>query len=338
MTAARSFGGVLRIVLASMFLFCASTVKAQVLVTVPCVLIEGETIAEVAVRFGVTPDDLAELNRDTNLSDASVGTEIAVGIGERVEHTVARGETMLRLARRYGVTATDLGRWNSITDARRLRAGARLVIYAWPHLPPSSSIGRPSAGSLEHAVRLRSSPSCVVHDRERAFVTREVATALDAGLRAVREAFPRTPRIEIRDASIEHGGPLAGHHSHQSGRDIDVAYYRHHCDELCAHGRVEPGDLDAERLYSLLVGWLRSGALDYVFIDYDLQGPLYRAAQAHGATYGELARWFQWPHGRDRQAGIIRHASGHRDHMHLRFACGSHDRECRPDRSGTELP
>ena len=53
---------------------------------------------------------------------------------------------------------------------------------------------------------------------------------------------------------------------------------------------------------------------------------------------GELARWFQWPHGRDQQAGIIRHAPGHRDHVHVRFACAAHDRECAPDRRGTELP
>lgn len=311
---------------------------AQVLVSVPCVLAEGETVAQVAARFGVTPDDLVELNRDTDLEVASAGTEIAVGIGERVVHTVARGDTMLRLARRYGVSALDIGRWNGIADARRLRAGATIVVYAWPHLPPSSSIGRPTDGSLENAVRLRSGPLWVVHDPARAFVTREVATALDAGFRAVEAALHRSPRIEIRDASVEHGGPLLGHHSHQSGRDVDIAYYRVHCEGTCRHGRVDPAELDAERLYTLLSTWLRTGALDYVFMDYDLQEPLYRAARAHGATYGELARWFQWPHGRDQQAGIIRHAPGHRDHLHLRFACGAHDRECRPDRSGTELP
>jgi hypothetical protein len=302
------------------------------------VLVEGETIAQVAERFGVSPADLAELNRDTVLDGAEAGTEIAVGIGERVEHRVARGDTVLRLARRYGVTPTDVTRWNGLADPRRLRADTTVVIYAWPHLPPSSSIGRPSDGSLAHAVRLRTGPLWVVHDPDRAYVTREVATALDVGFRAVASASRDSPRVELRDASAEHGGPLPGHRSHQSGRDIDIAYYRRHCSDPCAHGRIEPDELDADRLYVLLSTWLRANALDYVFMDYDLQAPLYRAAQAHGATPGELARWFQWPHGRDQQAGIIRHAPGHRDHVHVRFACAAHDRECAPDRRGTELP
>ena len=311
---------------------------AQSFVPVPCVLLDGETIAQVAARFGVSLADIADLNRETDLESVAPGTEIAVGIGERVEHRVARGDTILRLARRYEVPATDIVRWNAISDPRRLRADTTIVVYAHPHLPQSSSIGRPSAGTLEHGVRLRPGRLWEIHDRSRAFVTREVAIALDSGFRAVETTAPGSPRLEIRDASIEHGGPLAGHHSHQSGRDIDVAYYRTNCEGTCDHQRVEPSELDAERLWTMLEGWLRADALDYVFVDYALQEPLYRAARARGASYGELARWFQWPNGLDRRAGVIRHSSGHRDHMHLRFACGSLDRACQPDRTGTELP
>src|SRR6185369_6913798 len=105
--------------------------------------------------------------------------EIAVGYGERIEHRVARGETLLRIARHYGVAATDVARWNGLTEPRRLRADARLLIYAWPRILPSASVGRPSGGTLENGVRLRDEPFWQVHDRDRAFMTRDAAAMLD---------------------------------------------------------------------------------------------------------------------------------------------------------------
>jgi len=311
---------------------------AAQLVPVPCTLVEGESLALVAQRFGVTIADLAELNRDTELSALQPGTQISVGYGERTEHRVSRGETLLRIARRYGVTATDIARWNDLEDPRRLRADATLVIYAWPHIPPSSSIGRPSRGSLENGVQLTSSRLWEVHDQARAYMTRHAVAALSQAFELVRSRWPHAPRVEIRDASTEHGGPLFGHHSHQSGRDIDIAYFRRACSGTCLHHHVAPDDLDAERQWAVLETWLRADVLDYVFIDHALQEPLYRAARASGATAAELARWFQWPGDAERRVGIIRHAHGHSDHMHVRFACASHDLECGPRRAGDEVP
>lgn len=316
----------------------ASHAYAQ-LVPVPCTLVEGETLGAVAQRFGVSVSDLSELNENVDLGSVGVGAEIAVGYGERTEHRVARGETLLRIARRFGVTATDITRWNHLGDPRRIRDGTILIIYAFPHIPPSSSIGRPSRGSLQNGVQLRTTRLWEVHDRSRAFMTRDAVAALQRAFEAVSARWPRTPRIEVRDASVEHGGPLHGHHSHQSGRDVDLAYYRRACSGTCLHHRVGPDELDAERQWTVLETWLRSDAVEYVFIDHALQEPLYRAARASGATSAELARWFQWPGDAERHVGIIRHAHGHRDHLHVRFACAPHDRECGPHRAaGDEAP
>ena len=304
------------------------------LVPVPCTLVEGETLAGVARRFGVSMSELAELNDERDLASIGPGTEIAVGYGERTEYRVAPGETLLRIARRYGVTATDIARWNELSDRRRMRDGTGLVIYAFPHIPPSSSIGRPSHGSLQNGVQLRTTRFWEVHDRSRAFMTRDAVAALQRAFEAVGARWPGSPRIEVRDASVEHGGPLHGHHSHQSGRDVDLAYYRRACSGTCVHHRVSPDDLDAERQWAVLETWLRADVVEYVFIDHALQEPLYRAARAGGATSAELARWFQWPGDADRHVGIIRHAHGHQDHLHVRFACAEHDRECGPHRTG----
>jgi penicillin-insensitive murein endopeptidase len=195
-------------------------------------------------------------------------------------------------------------------------------------MPESSSIGRPSAGGLQHGARLRSNQHWLVHDPDHAFVTRDVARWMEAGFAAVREHDEHAPRIEMRDASAEHGGPLHGHHSHQSGRDIDLAYFREGCRDTCPHHRADARTLDADRQWALLAAWLRAGVVEYVFIDHELQEPLLEAARRDGATPAELSRWFQWPHPSERRVGIIRHASGHRDHLHVRFVCAESDLRC----------
>lgn len=318
-------------------LLSARPARAQ-LVPVPCVLRDGESLAAVAERFGVTVRDLAELNQDVDLERLGPGAAISVGYGERIQHRVQRGQTLLRIARMYGVNATDVARWNHLDDPRRLRADATLVVYAWPRILPSASVGRPSHGSLVNGVRLRDEPFWQLHDRAHAYLTRDAAAALDQAFRQLHDHWPDAPRIEIRDASAEHGGPLHGHHSHQSGRDVDLAYFRRSCTATCVHHHATAADIDAPRVWALLEIWLRANVVDYVFIDHELQEPLYRAAQAAGATHAELARWFQWPNDAELHVGVIRHAHGHRNHMHVRFACAPTDSECGPRRGELEPP
>ena len=152
-----------------------------------------------------------------------------------------------------------------------------------------------------------------------------------AGFAQVALRYPSAARIEVRDASVEHGGHLGQHHSHQTGRDIDLVYYQAHCAGTCTHHRVGTDSLDAVRQWTLLEAWLRAGVVEYVFIDHALQEPLYEAARAAGARQGELARWFQWPRAADERVGVVRHVRGHRDHLHVRFVCAAHDLRC--DRS-----
>src|SRR5260221_611827 len=165
----------MRATIAAFFVLLVSSPAAAqgLIVPVPCVLADGETLESIATRFGVTVHDLEELNRDADLTALAPGAQISVGYGERVQHHVARGDTLLRLARRYGVSATDIGRWNGLADPRRLRADATLIIYAWPRIPLSLSVGRPSHGRLENAVQLRTGPHWEVHDRAHSYVTRE---------------------------------------------------------------------------------------------------------------------------------------------------------------------
>ena len=103
----------------------------------------------------------------------------------------------------------------------------------------------------------------------------------------------------------------------QNGLDADISYYRTDCDEHCDWREVEPDQLDVRTQWYLFRTWIEQGQVEYIFVDWDLQQPLYEYAQARGATDEQLAEWFQYPD-RDRQ-GIIRHESGHDDHLHVRF-------------------
>jgi len=125
---------------------------------------------------------------------------------------------------------------------------------------------------------------------------------------------------------------MAGHKSHQSGRDVDITYYQHDCQSVCPARRVAPSELDAVRQWRILRQWLQRGQAEFIFVDYTLQRPLYEAAKARGASVRQLAHWFQYPRGPSVPAGIIRHAPNHANHVHVRFRCPAADRTCTPAR------
>jgi murein endopeptidase len=123
---------------------------------------------------------------------------------------------------------------------------------------------------------------------------------------------------------------MEDHRSHQSGRDVDISYYQKRCGvDGCAFRRLGAADLDVARQWELLRYWLSRDQLEAAFIDYSLQAALYRHARSQGATREQLARWFQYPRGKDNPYGVVRHFPQHDDHMHLRFTCHDTDPECR---------
>ena len=56
-----------------------------------------------------------------------------------------------------------------------------------------------------------------------------------------------------------------------------------------------------------------------VFLDYNLQKLLYEHARKQKVSESTLDVLFQYPRGKGRNYGIIRHWKGHKDHFHVRF-------------------
>lgn len=197
------------------------------------------------------------------------------------------------------------------------------------------SLGLPWRGHLQAATRLPAGEGYLVRRPHRAFGTETTIAHVQHALAAVRRAFPDLHDIAIGDLSAEHGGPISDHRSHQSGRDIDLGLLF----------TVKPAgypasfvvgteeNLHAAANWALLAAFADNSQLDggasIIFLDYEVQGVLYRWAQAEGIDSEILDKVFQYPRGKRASVGLVRHAANHADHFHVRFACASADAECR---------
>ncbi len=309
---------------------------------IPYVVARGDTGHRIARRFGMNLSELLALNDGVDIERLRPGQRLVVGRGFRHVHRVLPGEHVAVVASRWNVEASALRSWNELGREATLEAGAELIIYSESASPPSTSVGRVDRGTLEDGVPIPRHEAWRVRTPARAWVTHFVAEALVDGFNALRASHPEAARVEIRDASRPNGGALREHHSHQSGRDVDIAYLRNNCrargrERDCGHHWTRPSELDAAAQWALLHAWIERGVVEYVFVDHALQRPLYEAARDAGASRSELSRWFQYPRAEDVRAGIIRHVPRHTDHFHVRFTCAPFDVACVPsDGSGRD--
>lgn len=190
---------------------------------------------------------------------------------------------------------------------------------------PSMSVGGVTSGSLESPCRIAASGPGYVSTNKNGFGTEETIALLQWAAALMAEQFPGSPPLVIGAISKAEGGLYPPHKSHQSGRDVDLGYPR--TDRAARQFLpTDSSTLDTERLWSLLDAWLASGRLGFVFMDYDLQAVLYQDLLDHGYSERQLSPIFQYPAAKSAPQGLIRHAAGHADHLHVRFRCPETDR------------
>lgn len=96
----------------------------------------GDTLSEIALRFGTTMEALMRANGIRNPNHIYVGQQLVIpggsgGTGGKLcqkEHVVRRGETLSGIAQRYMVDPYDLMRENGISNPNRIYAGQVLCI------------------------------------------------------------------------------------------------------------------------------------------------------------------------------------------------------------------
>lgn len=280
----------------------------------------GDTLLGIANEYDVRVSDIRRWN-DLDDDNIFVGQTLTLHTSsgsdrERDTYTVRSGDTGLAIARRLGVSGAQLARWNPSVDIDRLGVGQRLTVYTAGG-GGGGGVGSPNSGRLRGGLPLDPGVGYRVRSSSRAFGTLTTVNAIRSGVARVVARYIDVPALVVRDLSFEGGGRMSPHRSHQNGLDADISYYRTDCSDECSYDAFPPEELDVEFQWYLFRTWIDEGVVEYVFVNWELQEPLYEYARARGATEEQLQTWFQYPE-RSR-SGIIRHEPGHDDHFHVRF-------------------
>lgn len=208
----------------------------------------------------------------------------------------------------------------------------------------STSVRNPNDGSLVGGVALpltapglRFNPD---RDPRGRYGTVEVVrTLVDAAARVDRElgGLP----ITINDLSLEGGGPIPHHRSHQSGRDVDVLFYQHGSDgkpiesvgaffdrsgagvdfgDLADPSDDVPLTIDIPRTWLLVRALIESehAQLQNIYVAEHLRTLLLQHARSESAPADTVARF---------EAISCQPSYPHDDHFHFRFFCAADDIE-----------
>jgi murein endopeptidase len=200
----------------------------------------------------------------------------------------------------------------------------------YPYSVMSLSVGHPNQGHQIRAKKLADTPHLVVKKSSSAY--RYGHPALVLMLRRSAKELGRDSRgikMLVGDLSREHGGPLAGHRSHQSGRDADVGFYAVNSKgksvqldrfvKFGADGVAFDGSglvFDDYRNWLLVQSWVtdtRAG-LSHIFVSHGLRQRLlqYASRQARFQRHVErAAQLLKQPE----------YGEPHDDHFHVRIAC-----------------
>jgi len=312
------------------------------------VVVPGETLEQLAYRYRVHPRHILRTSK-LEPDEFETGTKLKLRATlvppprERRAWTVGEGDTWVSIARAHGAESTDLRRSNHRVG-RTLEVGERLVVWSDPtlraayenDLPPTGpageirpgafSIGPPNNGQLVNGVRVPASERYDLRYPHSAMRTTNALRSTVIASHDFRDQSGYLGELRLGTMSRKRGGPIGGHKSHQSGRDLDIRLPLR--ETVPQRLSPRPHRVDWLATWELIQAFHRTGTVIRIFLDYRRQRRLVRAARAAGAPPELLDELVQWPRGWGSNLGLVRHASGHTGHIHIRFACAPHEVEC----------
>jgi len=173
-----------------------------------------------------------------------------------------------------------------------------------------------------------------VDTRESNFATVELAALLVRAGKVVQEQL-RGPKLTIGDCSSEGGGNIARHHSHNSGRDVDILFFVRNkkgkpipakrFDKFNKQGKCSRKGCSL--LFDLPRNWWTVRTLlaseqpivQYIFVSKGLKKLLLQYAKKRGEHPKILQR-------ARRVMMQPKDSSPHNDHFHVRIYCSEKDR------------
>ncbi len=180
----------------------------------------------------------------------------------------------------------------------------------------SASIGLGEAGRLVNGVPFPTGDgeAFVLLVPESAFGTQEAIDFVMVGAGRVKEKFPNTPPLRINHIGKADGGYLKPHHTHQSGRDVDLGFYYKPGVALGSPNQRREKLIDVAANWQLIRTLATETDVHFILVDQRIQRVLYEYA----LKLGEDKDWLQslFFGGKD---ALLHHARHHRDHFHVRF-------------------
>ena len=190
-----------------------------------------------------------------------------------------------------------------------------------PATLPCMSIGAASKGRLINGKPLPYNKNWINRLQSRQYGTPELIKGMTSAIKAFRKQYPKSARLITGDVSYKNGGPMLPHRSHQSGRDIDIGMFAKNNQQMNTFIIMSTSNLDIRKTWFFIEVLLEHASIEYILVDYSIQELLYKYVRFELAASEEyLDRVFQYPR-RDKKTGIVRHARGHKNHLHVRFHC-----------------
>jgi LysM repeat protein len=297
----------------------------------------GETLGGIAGQYGVRMADIKKVDPKVkaNPNVLKIGQKILVcpdiapHLLEDGTYVVKKGDSLSEIAEDHGMTVRELiakqkGSLLKRLTANRsdLRPGDELAVLKDRGIVAAFAPPDEDRGVLKVGIALDAGKHYYIKRPHLAFGTHATIKAIKsavsryAQLKGVRGG----PQVHVGDISARGGGHLKGHKSHQKGIDVDVGLVLKGDDAgevRFLTGRTE--NLDVARTWGLIKSFIDTNEVRAIFLDYGLQKVLYEHAKKKGVKEATLDELFQYPRGKGRNFGIIRHWKGHRDHFHVRF-------------------
>jgi murein endopeptidase len=172
--------------------------------------------------------------------------------------------------------------------------------FASVHWHRATSVGLPYGGRLSDGTQLpvegadwvtwNPNTDSVPNQARRLYGNERTIRAIVSVIGGYRADHPDAPRVVVGDISLENGGRMDQHVSHQNGLDVDVYYPR--IDRRLS-APIAPSQVDRVLTQDLLDRFIAAGA-QVVFVGYatGLRGP----------------------------SGVVVPYPNHENHMHVRFS------------------
>lgn len=296
-------------------------------------VIEGDMLSSIAARYGVRLGDVQRLNPKAKVlrigQKIKVCPEIAPRLREEFTYTVKSGDSLSKIGEKYGLLVKEIvglqkGSLRRRLDGDRsaLRPGDELTLVVDRGVLPEFAPRDEDRGTLKVGVQLLPGKAYFIKRPHLAYGTSHSVKAIKAALSRYKQtkAGKGGPQVHVGDISARGGGALRGHKSHQKGIDVDIGLVLKGSDANETRFRTgNAGNLDIARTWALIKAFVDTADVRAVFLDYGLQKLLYEHARKQKVSESTLDVLFQYPRGRGRNFGIIRHWKGHKDHFHVRF-------------------